>query len=217
MRINKEGRGTIVFVFFSAALFTYLLSILSMTAAYVMMALGGCLTLFVTFFFRDPDRNPPQDQNLIIAPADGKVVQFVDIEHHEYIGGPAKQISIFLSVMDVHVNRVPASGIIEYAEYFPGKYLVAWKDEASIENERAEFGLKHSSGLKIYFKQITGLLARRIQYDLEVGRSVEAGERFGIMKFGSRMDVIVPSDVELKVSEGDKTRAGESILAVIKG
>ena len=216
MKIHKEGRGSIVFVLFSTALFAYLLSILSTTAAWIGLGLGLLLTVFVTLFFRDPDRNPPADDALIISPADGKVVQFRDIEHHEYIGGPAIQISIFLSVADVHVNRVPATGLIEYAEYFPGKYLVAWKEEASVENERAEFGLIHPSGTKIFFKQITGLLARRIQYDLEVGSDVKRGERFGIMKFGSRMDVIVPANLEIVVSEGDTTIAGESTLAVIK-
>ncbi len=217
MRIHREGWSSVLFVLFATALISYLLSYLSLNASYTFLSLGGALTLFVLFFFRDPERNPPEDDTLIIAPADGKVVQIRDIEDHEYVKAPAKQISIFLSISDVHVNRVPASGVIEHAQYHPGKYLVAWKEEASLENERAEFGLLHQSGIRIYFKQITGLVARRISYDLEVGKQVKSGERFGIMKFGSRMDVIVPSDIEIKVSEGDTTRAGESALAVIKG
>ncbi|HLR76369.1 MAG TPA: phosphatidylserine decarboxylase, partial [Balneolaceae bacterium] len=132
-----------------------------------------------------------------------------------YIGGSAIQISIFLSPLDVHINRVPASGKIEYLQYNPGKYLMAWNEKASTLNERADFGLLHTSGVKIFFRQITGFMARRIVYHIEEGDVLQAGERFGMMKFGSRMDVVLPSRFKINVQEGDKTTGGETVLAHI--
>ena len=171
----------------------------------------------VIYFFRDPERTPPQNSSgLIISPADGKVVLIKEIEEDIYIGGKATQISIFLSPLNVHVNRNPLSGKLEYVKYHPGKYLMAWDENASIENERADFGVRHSSGTKVFFKQITGFLARRIVFHIKAGDNLKVGERFGIMKFGSRMDVIVPENVEILVKEGERTRAGESILGEIK-
>jgi phosphatidylserine decarboxylase len=128
----------------------------------------------------------------------------------------ATQVSIFLSPLNVHVNRVPFSGDVEYVKYSPGKYLMAWEDHASEQNERAHFGVKHSSGTKILFKQITGFLARRIVYNLEEGTHVTAGDKFGIMKFGSRMDLILPENVDIMVGKGEKTVAGESIIGKIR-
>ncbi|MCG8373391.1 MAG: phosphatidylserine decarboxylase, partial [Balneolales bacterium] len=139
-----------------------------------------------------------------------------EIEEGIYLKTKATQISIFLSPLDVHVNRNPVSGLLEYVKYHPGKKLMAWDEHASDLNERADFGVKHRSGTKIFFKQITGFLARRIVYHIQEGDDLKVGERFGMMKFGSRMDVIVPENVEIRVKEGDRTRAGESILAEIK-
>jgi len=183
--------------------------------AYVIYTAMALLVAFILFFFRDPDRKITQGDNYVLSPADGNVVQIKEVEEDRYIKGAAQQISIFLSPMDVHVNRVPVTGEVEYLEYEPGIFLVAYDHRASEMNERADFGVKHPSGTKIFFRQITGFLARRIVYHMDVGDQLKAGERFGMMKFGSRMDILVPADVEVNVSEGEKAVAGETILATI--
>ncbi len=183
--------------------------------AYVLYAAMALLVAFILFFFRDPDREITEGDNYVLSPADGNIVQIKEVNEDRYIKGPAKQISIFLSPLDVHVNRLPVKGTLEYLEYEPGLFLVAFDHRASELNERADFGVKHTSGTKIFFRQITGFLARRIVYHIEVGDQLKAGERFGMMKFGSRMDILVPVDVEVNVSEGEKAVAGETILATI--
>lgn len=174
---------------------------------------------FTLYFFRDPHRVPPEEAaagNLLLAPADGKVVVVADVvEEPLYLKGPAQQISIFLSPLNVHVNRAPADGVIEYDEYVPGDYLVAWHPKASEKNERSQLGLRHRSGTKILFKQIAGAVARRIVYHIGVGDEVRAGDRFGIVKFGSRMDLLVPPHVEVDVQVGDRVVAGQTILGRI--
>lgn len=170
---------------------------------------------FTLYFFRDPERTPPAEAaegNLLLAPADGKVVLIQEVHEPLYIKGPAKQLSIFLSPLNVHVNRSPADGVIEYDNYVEGDYLVAWHPKASEKNERSQLGLRHPSGMKILFKQIAGAVARRIVYHVSVGDELKAGERFGIVKFGSRMDVLVPPSVTFSVEVGDRVTAGETII-----
>ncbi len=169
---------------------------------------------FTLYFFRDPQRTPPPGaEALLLAPADGKVVLVADVaEEPLYLKGPARQVSIFLSPLNVHVNRVPADGVVEFVRYVPGQYLVAWHPKASQKNERSELGLRHPGGTQVLFKQIAGAVARRIVYHLRVGDRVEAGQRFGIVKFGSRMDVLVPPSVQIEVQVGDRVTAGETIL-----
>lgn len=187
---------------------------LSSLVGALLVAAGFGLAAFTLYFFRDPERTPPPEaETLILAPADGKVVAVKEhVEEPLYLDGPAQRVSIFLSPLNVHVNRVPADGIIESVRYVPGEYLVAWHPKASDKNERSELGMRHPSGHKILFKQIAGAMARRIVFHLQEGDDVRAGDRFGIVKFGSRMDVFVPPDVQLDVQEGDRVRAGESIL-----
>lgn len=185
----------------------------------LLIVLAVLILGFTLYFFRDPARTAPAgatDERLVLAPADGKVV-LIDENVHEplYIDGPAKQISIFLSPLNVHVNRVPADGVVEYVNYVAGEYLVAWHPKASEKNERSEIGVKHPTGTKVLFKQIAGAVARRIVYHLKVGDKVVAGERFGIVKFGSRMDILVPPHVELRAEVGDRVVAGETILGRI--
>ena len=215
MTLSKEGYPTIALVLSVSILASYGATYISVWLAYICYIFFGGLSLLTIYFFRDPERIPPSDQNLIISPADGTVVLIKELEEHTYIKGKATQISIFLSPLNVHVNRIPVSGSIEYVKYHPGKFLMAWQDGASELNERADFGVLHNSGTKVFFKQITGFLARRIVYYLDEGDQVRVGNRFGIMKFGSRMDVVVPSNVEIKVSKGDKTVAGVSVIGVI--
>lgn len=223
MKISKEGTNTILFVGFVhislVLLIIYVLEGFSTGTSLWLKVVFSAIIVFMTglfaltvYFFRDPERTSPKNDFLMLSPADGKVIKIIEVEETRYLKKRAKQISIFLSPLNVHVNRVPATGLIEYTEYFPGKYLVAWHPKSSELNERAEFGLEHRSGHKILFRQITGFLARRIVYSLEEGQMVYAGDRFGMMKFGSRMDIVVPEDFEFEVSEGEKVVAGESIL-----
>lgn len=170
---------------------------------------------FTLYFFRDPERALPAEterERALVAPADGKVVAVIKEPEPHFLEGPSTRISIFLSPLDVHVNRIPADGVIAFERYVPGDYLVAWHPKASAKNERSELGLKHPSGYKVFFKQIAGAVARRIVYHVREGDTVRAGERFGIVKFGSRMDVHVPPGVAVHIREGDRVRAGESIL-----
>jgi phosphatidylserine decarboxylase len=183
--------------------------------AYIIYAAVILLVAFILYFFRDPDRDITPGDNLVLSPADGNVVQVKEVEEEYYIQGPAKQISIFLSPLDVHVNRLPVSGELEYLEYHPGGYHMAWDHRASALNERADFGIKHAAGTRIFFRQITGFLARRIVYHIAEGDQLKAGDRFGMMKFGSRMDILIPADIEVDVKEGDKAVAGKTILATI--
>ncbi len=182
----------------------------------VLLVLSGVAVLgFTLYFFRDPHRTPPAEAaggRLILAPADGKVVEIVEEPEPLYLKGPARRVSIFLSPLNVHVNRIPADGVIEFDRYVAGDYLVAWHPKASEKNERSQLGLRHADGTRLLFKQIAGAVARRIVYHVTVGDTVKAGERFGIVKFGSRMDVLVPPDVPILVAVGDRVTAGETIL-----
>lgn len=216
MRLAPEGYSTIAAVFLLSALAAFGVSYIDHWGVTVLYIILMVICGMLIFFFRDPERDSPGDENFILAPADGKVVLIKEVIENEYMGCKATQISIFLSPLDVHVNRVPVSGHLEYVKYFPGKYLMAWTDHASELNERAHFGVLHMSGIKFMFKQITGFMARRIVYDLNKGESVKSGQRFGIMKFSSRMDVLIPEEVEIRVQKGDRTVAGESILGVIQ-
>jgi len=153
---------------------------------------------------------------MIIAPADGQVVNVTPIDHSYELGCAAVQISIFLSPVNLHVNRYPATGTIRAVTYFPGKYLMAFNPKSSQENERSQFVLETEHGL-ISYQQITGFLARRIVYDTQVGDVVRAGDRFGMMKFGSRMDVVVPATAAVLVRPGDSVVSSATILANMQG
>jgi phosphatidylserine decarboxylase len=185
--------------------------------ALVVTTVLAILTIaFTLYFFRDPDRNTPSGDHLFIAPADGKVIEIKKVNEPKYLKTEATQVSIFLSPLDVHVNRIPLSGTIEYAEYIPGEYLVAWHEKASELNERSEFGVRNSSGARMFFRQITGYVARRIVFHIQKGDQVVAGDRFGMMKFGSRMDLVFSDEIVLYVKAGDTVVAGETIMGEVK-
>lgn len=213
--IARDGYSTIGVVILTAAIISYAASFGGHWTQWIVYGSMLLLVGFIFYFFRDPERRVPEADSLVLSPADGKVVLIKEVEEPAYIGGEALQISIFLSPMDVHVNRIPSHGTVEYLEYHPGIYLMAFDHRSSELNERADFGVRHPSGVKIFFRQITGFLARRIVYHIGVGETVRAGNRFGMMKFGSRMDILLPPRVELRVREGDRTVAGETVLAVI--
>ncbi|TNE69940.1 phosphatidylserine decarboxylase family protein [bacterium] len=209
----KDGYSTIRNVSIIALVLIAVGVYLNHWSSFILYGLAIFLELFTLYFFRNPKRNIPDNDNILLSPADGKVIVLKKVDYNKYLEGPGTQISIFLSPLDVHVNRVPITGKVEYAAYFKGQYLVAWHEKASELNERSEFGVKHESGLKVFFNQITGYIARRITFHIKEGDSVKAGYLFGMMKFGSRMDIIVPESVNLLVKEGDVVVGGETILA----
>ncbi|CUS98011.1 phosphatidylserine decarboxylase family protein [Candidatus Chrysopegis kryptomonas] len=175
------------------------------------------LIAFTLFFFRDPERITPEGDDLIISPADGKVFLIREFFENEFIFDNAVQVSIFMSPLNVHVNRIPIGGEVKFLKYVPGKYIVAFDEKSSENNERKIIGIETKDGLKIMVKQIAGFIARRIVCDVEKGDKVKTGQRYGMIKFGSRVDVIMPKDkVDLLVSEGQKVKAGETIIAKIK-
>ncbi len=167
--------------------------------------------VFTLNFFRDPERTPPDSDKIVVSPADGTVLFVKEITDNKFIKGHGKQISIFMSPLNVHVNRIPISGRIDYLQYFKGKYLAAFEDKASEVNERAEYGITSKFG-KVFFAQVAGFIARRIVYEISVGDQVNIGERFGMIKFGSRVDIIVPEEWKAVAGKDDKVRAGETIL-----
>ena len=169
------------------------------------------LGAFFAYFFRDPDRRVPQGPGLVVSPADGKVMLAGPADRRWAPPGEWKQITIFLSPVDVHMNRSPVGGKITRIDYRPGKFLPAYKESAN-DNELNEVWVE-SEGRTIVFRQVVGLLARRIVCRVEPGDEVERGERIGLMKFGSRMDVFLPLDMELLVSAGDRVVGGETVLA----
>jgi phosphatidylserine decarboxylase len=166
---------------------------------------------FTTNFFRDPERTTPKDDNLIIAPADGKVIVLKKIHDDEFFHADVQQISIFMSPLNVHVNRNPITGSVRHTRYVKGEYFAAFEDKASEKNEQMIVGLEGAHG-KVMFKQIAGFVARRIVCQLKQGDTVNRGERFGMIKFGSRVDVFFPLTVKVQVQIGDFTKAGETIL-----
>lgn len=210
--ITKYGYTTIgivaviCFIFISASFFINIFPIKFFIILFAILLIG-----FTINFFRDPEREIPPIENVIISPADGKIILIKDINENKFLKDNARQISIFMSPLNVHVNRIPIDGVIEYLQYHEGKYLVAYDDKASELNERSEIGINSKLG-KVLFTQIAGFVARRIIYDLKIGDNVKKGNRFGMIKFGSRVDVIVDKRWKVKVKNGDKVFAGETIL-----
>jgi phosphatidylserine decarboxylase len=163
-------------------------------------------------FFRDPERTTPRGDRMVIAPADGKILHVKNVQENEFFKSEAKLISIFMSPLNVHVNRNPISGVVKHTRYVEGEYFAAFEDKASEKNEQMIVGLEGAHG-KVMFKQIAGFVARRIVCTLNVGDTATAGVRFGMIKFGSRVDVYVPVTANVNVKVGDVTAAGETVLA----
>ena len=211
----KEGLSFIlpvsIFSLVLFLLFVWLGNIISLLGAIIFFIFG----MFCLFFFRDPERKVPEGKNLILAPADGKVILIKPLENLEFMGGGGTLVSVFMSLFDVHVNRVPISGVVKYFKYNPGKFLPAFKDKASSENEQTELGLENEHG-KVVLKQIAGIIARRIVCKLKQGDLVKAGDRFGMIKLGSRLDLFLPENVQIKVKLDHKVRAGETIIGVFQ-
>jgi len=173
------------------------------------------LTLFVLFFFRDPERSVPQGKGIVVSPADGKVIVIKDIYEPDYLKQNVKQISIFLSVFNVHVNRAPIGGKVEIVKYNPGKFHVASVDKASLDNEQTAMVIFNGKD-RILVKQIAGLIARRIICYAKPNDTLALGERYGLIRFGSRVDIFLPLDAELKVKLGDRIKGSRDVIAVLK-
>ncbi len=173
------------------------------------------LTLFVLFFFRDPDRTVPAGGNLVVSPADGRVIVIKDIYEPTYLKQDVKQISIFLSVFNVHVNRSPVGGTVELVKYNPGKFHVASMDKASLDNEQTAMLITNGKH-KVLVKQIAGLIARRIVCYARPGDAIKTGDRYGLIRFGSRVDIFLPRETELKVKVGDRVKGARDIIGVLK-
>lgn len=176
---------------------------------------GLLLTAFMAWFFRDPGRFPPAEPGAVISPADGRIVFCGDCPPGRYNAEPGKMVSVFMSVFDVHVNRAPVSGRVVAVRYTKGKFLAANVDKASLENEQNGVVIETAEGLRVSYVQIAGLIARRIVCDLSEGDAVTQGQRVGMIRFGSRVDVFLPASAVLRVGTGDRVRAGESILGVL--
>jgi len=209
---TKYGYSTMSVVFllcFVLLVASFFLNSLPVRIALITLAVF--LVIFTLNFFRDPERVTPDKANVVISPADGTVLFVKEVVDEKFIQGKAKQLSIFMSPLNVHVNRIPISGTVDYVQYHKGKYLVAYDDKASEENERNEIGIMGATG-KVLFTQIAGYVARRIVSELKVGDTVTVGKRFGMIKFGSRVDVIVPDSFTTTLKKGDNVFAGETIV-----
>jgi phosphatidylserine decarboxylase len=217
LRLTIYGKSVVT----KALVFTLLIDIIAILVPVfivklILLAVSILVFGFVIYFFRDPVRKIPEEikDNEIISPADGKVMMIEEIEDETFLKSKAKMIGIFLSPLNVHVNRIPVSGKVEYFQYIKGNYIVAFDHKSSERNERTEIGITNPK-FKLMFKQIAGFVARRIVCGLRVGTNVVRGEKFGMIKFGSRVDVIMPLNSIIKVSVNQKVTGGETIIAEV--
>lgn len=213
MKLHKESKGTIVVatVFFIvvAALSIYYLKFWSLLIIIPLLIIYG----LVFWFFRVPHRDILDHKENVIAPVDGKVVMIKEVEENEFLKDKAIQVSIFMSPLNVHICRYPVTGKVIYKRYHPGKYLVAWHEKSSTDNERTTVAVQAFNNHTVVFRQIAGYVARRIMFYCKEGDHAKAGHEFGFIKFGSRMDVFLPLDTEILCKIGDKTKGGVDVLA----
>ncbi|MEQ9230581.1 MAG: phosphatidylserine decarboxylase family protein [Cyclobacteriaceae bacterium] len=218
MRIHKEGFWVIpIAALILGPLYWFLFWLIPIVIVQAILGLAA-LVFFVLIvrFFRDPEIVCPQGENVIYAPAEGKVVVIEETYEGEYLNENRIQVSIFMSPLNVHVNRTPIKGVIDFFKYHKGKFLVAWHPKSSTDNERTTICVKTEKGVKILMRQIAGAVARRIFFYPEVGAPVESGERVGFIRFGSRVDLFLPLDAEIKVKIGDLTKGATTEIARLK-
>ncbi|MDM1380050.1 phosphatidylserine decarboxylase family protein [Myroides marinus] len=217
MRIHREGRGSI-FVAINSFIILNLLSYIFIDSRYwwlqlVLLIGSTSIVGLIVSFFRIPNRQLLQGDNLVLAPCDGKVVVIEVVEPDEYFSDRRIQVSIFMSVLNVHVNRNPIEGNVVYSQYHKGEHLVAWHPKSSTANERHTVVYKHKNGREVLAKQIAGALANRIVNYLTVGKMARQSEEMGFIKFGSRVDLLLPLDAKIKVKLGDKAKSGITTIA----
>ena len=215
MRFAREGYpfmlGTVLF-----AVLTWVAVAVADPWTIVPASLLTLLAVFVFYFFRDPERTLPSGEGGVISPGDGKIIDICEVDEPSFIEGACRRITIFLSVFNVHVQRAPVSGDVAHREYRPGEYAVAWHPKASEKNEQSSLGLI-AGGHRVLVRQIAGLVARRIVTYPEQGEHVERGERIGLIRFGSRVDLFIPLTWGLDCAVGDKVAGGSTVLARIDG
>lgn len=212
--MNKEGIRTVVGLIFFAVSLGWAGRHFENVFLLIFAGIAASAVLFSLYFFRDPQRTPPDNPLAIVSPCDGRVISIETVEETEFIQGKATRIAIFMSVFSVHVNYVPFRGVVKYVKFFRGKYYRADLPEASTHNVHILTGLETPYG-KLAFKQSTGMVARRLVNYLKPGDKVETGQKFGIIKFGSRMEVFLPACAEVNLKIGESVTAGESVIAVI--
>lgn len=181
----------------------------------VLSVVSFCLFLFVIYFFRDPKRIAPDGENIIVSPADGRISLIEDVYEDDFFHTKVKRILIILSVFDVHINRSPICGTVKYKKYTHGKFIPVFKDHFCDLNEKNSIGIEHENGTKVLVNQITGFLARRIVCTASKNSTLDLGQRYGMIKFGSCVELFVPQNVTLKISIGDKVKALSSVIGVI--
>jgi phosphatidylserine decarboxylase len=219
MTLHREGKSLLISSLLIVLVINGLIAYFFPENVYLresIVVLTSLFYLIILQFFRVPTRHTEINPKHIIAPADGKVVVIEEVEEPEYFKGKRKQISIFMSPINVHVNFNPISGIVSYFKYHPGKYLVAWHPKSSTENERTTCVVKHENGTEILFRQIAGALAKRICWYVKEGDAVTQGKEFGFIKFGSRIDIFLPLDAEICVNLGDKPVGSETVIAKLR-
>lgn len=218
MTIHKEGRSILMILLISLILINFGFKSLGIneTILYLSYLASSILYLLVLQFFRNPIIKINADPKYVLAPADGKVVVIETTEETEYLKEQRIQVSIFMSPLNVHVNRNPVGGMVKYVKYHAGKYLVAWHPKSSTENERTTIVYELENGLQILARQIAGAVARRIKYYIAENDQVTQGEEFGFIKFGSRVDVFLPLDADVKVKIDQSTKGGRTVLAELK-
>ncbi|MEI7581931.1 phosphatidylserine decarboxylase family protein [Runella sp.] len=219
MTIHKEGFDSIglaaLFVLLTNGLIRYFFPEISwLTTAWLVASI--IFFFIIVQFFRKPTRVTTVNPKHVIAPCDGKVVVIEEVIESEYFKGPRRQVSIFMSPLNVHINFNPIAGIVKYFKYHPGKYLVAWHPKSSTENERTTTVIQAPSGTEVLFRQIAGALAKRIVWYVKEGQQVTQGDEMGFIKFGSRVDVYLPLDAEINVNLEEKTQGGITVLAHLK-
>jgi phosphatidylserine decarboxylase len=217
MRIHKEGYLIILISIVTVAAIIPLTGMIEMAAwiHYLIWVVLILLLLWIVRFFRSPRRGLIPDENLVICPADGKVVAIEEVHEPEFFGDKRKQISVFMSPNNVHVNWSPVSGTVKYMKYHPGKYLVAWHPKSSTENERTTVVIENEQGTAILLRQIAGAMARRIVCYAREGNTIRQGDEFGFIKFGSRVDIYLPVNAEINVVLGQKVTGKQTIIARI--
>ena len=216
MIIHREGRVLLFFLLLILFAINWAVSYFLPGASVIqniVIVLSICFYLLILQFFRVPVFEVEKNEKYVIAPADGKVVVIEEVAETEYFNEKRKQISIFMSPINVHINRMPVTGKIVFSKYHPGKYLVAWHPKSSTENERTTVVVKMKNGTEVLFRQIAGALARRILCYVKQGQVLEQGQEFGFIKFGSRVDIFLPLDASVKIKIGDITKGGKTILA----
>lgn len=211
------NRGPVVregYIYIAAALFLAVVMYFGFGVAVAVPFV--VLACYFTYFFRNPDRTIPTDEHLVVSPADGTVQDVVELEDDDFVKGPCTKIIIFLSVFNVHVNRSPIAGEIKCQKYVCGRFRPAYKDEVGFENERHMLGIENEKGFRVTVTQIAGILARRIVSWVTLDDNMSKGQVYGLIKFGSCTELVVPRNVEILVKKGDKVRGGESVLGRIK-